>query len=219
MRRRDAHARSTALVAVLCAFSATHTEFVRASSDSIARSKAQCANALATNDPPCAHGTIAATVSSPHPENCASCAIDGDVERGCPNGWRGAKCDVCEQRATCDARRVDGAIRRASACTSRCWTPTAEELRPIGEVGAAPVGKVFSCACGGDAQTDAYCKYQANTTIEMRVIESGFGGRAKYAVMAREYAGMPRQDQAPDHPDKYKYAAPAAGTQISRSVR
>ena len=209
MRRRDAHARSTALVAVLCAFSATHTEFVRASSDSIARSKAQCANALATNDPPCAHGTIAATVSSPHPENCASCAIDGDVERGCPNGWRGAKCDVCEQRATCDARRVDGAIRRASACTSRCWTPTAEELRPIGEVGAAPVGKVFSCACGGDAQTDAYCKYQANTTIEMRVIESGFGGRAKYAVMAREYAGMPRQDQAPDHPDKYKYAAPA----------
>jgi ATP-binding cassette subfamily G (WHITE) protein 2 len=179
--------------------------------DAASDSRAQCANAIASNDPPCAHGTMPATASSNHPENCASCAVDGNGARGCPAGWTGTSCDVCQNRVVCEKRTIDGALRSASACTSKCWTPTEEELRPIGDVENVLEGKVFSCACGGDTQTDAYCKFQANTTITMRVVAAGTlaNGKPKYEVKMREYGGMPRQDQAPDVPDKYKYAAPA----------
>eukprot|EP00223_Ostreococcus_mediterraneus_P005998 CAMPEP_0179689398 /NCGR_PEP_ID=MMETSP0936-20121108/3175_1 /TAXON_ID=548131 ORGANISM="Ostreococcus mediterraneus, Strain clade-D-RCC2573" /NCGR_SAMPLE_ID=MMETSP0936 /ASSEMBLY_ACC=CAM_ASM_000574 /LENGTH=1734 /DNA_ID=CAMNT_0021562003 /DNA_START=11 /DNA_END=5218 /DNA_ORIENTATION=- len=179
-------------------------------------SRAQCPNALASHDPPCAHGTMPASASSPHPENCASCAVEGDRERGCPSGWRGAACDVCSSRDACDKRDIGGVTRDASACTSKCWMPSEEELRPIGVAraggeGEMVPGKLFSCACGGDAKTDTYCGYQANTTISMRVVSDGVfsTGKARYEIRAREYGGMPRQDQALDVPDKYKYAAAA----------
>ena len=179
-------------------------------------SRAQCPNALASHDPPCAHGTMPASASSPHPENCASCAVDGDRELGCPSGWRGAACDVCASRDACAKRDIGGVTRDASACTSKCWMPSEEELRPIGVARAGGEeemvpGKLFSCACGGDAKTDTYCGYQANTTISMRVVSDGVfsNGKARYEIRAREYGGMPRQDQALDVPDKYKYASAA----------
>ena len=33
-------------------------------------------------------------------------------------------------------------------------------------------GKVFSCTCGGDAHTDPFCKYQADTTFLFHMVRS-----------------------------------------------
>jgi len=181
-------------------------------------SRAQCPNALARRDPPCEHDTMPIASSSAHPMNCASCATNGDAAVGCPSGWRGTSCELCATRDACP--RVRG--RAASACTSACWIVSDEEVRDVQydralshergmsfETSEEARGKMFSCACGGDARTDAYCSFQANTTISFRVTSDGAfaNGKARYKFYAREYAGMPRQDQGLDEPDRYKYAA------------
>ena len=195
---------------VRVAFVAALTLVICAKANSIADSHAQCANAIATTSPPCARGTMPIATSSPHPENCASCAVKGDPNLGCGDGWRGTTCDACQTRSVCGQRKVNGVLRSASACTSKCWTPTEEELRPIGDVEGGAGGKTFSCGCGGDAKTDSFCKFQPKTRIDMRVLPGTVSnGRSKYKIEVVEYAGMPRQDQNLDVPDKYKYAAPA----------
>ena len=209
-----ARARSTArsrrlALAVACVVVAFFGNRAReANADAISDVRAQCANALAVDDPPCAHGTMPVALSSPHPDNCASCAVEGDQSKGCPGGWSGTACDVCQSRDVCGTRTVNGVQRRASACTSKCWTPTEEELHPIGETNDVG-GKVFSCACGGDEKTDSYCKFQPQTRVDLRVIPSeSLSDRRRYDIQMREYGGMPRQDQKLDVPDKYKYAVP-----------
>jgi len=209
-----ARARSTArsrrlALAVACVVVAFFGNRAReANADAISDVRAQCANALAVDDPPCAHGTMPLALSSPHPDNCASCAVEGDQSKGCPGGWSGTACDVCQSRDVCGTRTVNGVQRRASACTSKCWTPTEEELHPIGETNDVG-GKVFSCACGGDEKTDSYCKFQPQTRVDLRVIPSeSLSDRRRYDIQMREYGGMPRQDQKLDVPDKYKYAVP-----------
>ena len=195
---------------VRVAFVAALTLVICAKANSIADSHAQCANAIATTSPPCARSTMPIATSSPHPENCASCAVKGDPNLGCGDGWRGTTCDACQTRSVCGQRKVNGVLRSASACTSKCWTPTEEELRPIGDVEGGAGGKTFSCGCGGDAKTDSFCKFQPKTRIDMRVLPGTVSnGRSKYKIEVVEYAGMPRQDQNLDVPDKYKYAAPA----------
>ena len=195
---------------VRVAFVAALTLVICAQANSIADSHAQCANAIATTSPPCARSTMPIATSSPHPENCASCAVKGDPNLGCGDGWRGTTCDACQTRSVCGQRKVNGVLRSASACTSKCWTPTEEELRPIGDVEGGAGGKTFSCGCGGDAKTDSFCKFQPKTRIDMRVLPGTVSnGRSKYKIEVVEYAGMPRQDQNLDVPDKYKYAAPA----------
>ena len=195
---------------VRVAFVAALTLVICAKANSIADSHAQCANAIATTSPPCARSTMPIATSSPHPENCASCAVKGDPNLGCGDGWRGTTCDSCQTRSVCGQRKVNGVLRSASACTSKCWTPTEEELRPIGDVQGGAGGKTFSCGCGGDAKTDSFCKFQPKTRIDMRVLPGTVSnGRSKYKIEVVEYAGMPRQDQNLDVPDKYKYAAPA----------
>ena len=195
---------------VRVAFVAALTLVICAKANSIADSHAQCANAIATTSPPCARSTMPIATSSPHPENCASCAVKGDPNLGCGDGWRGTTCDACQTRSVCGQRKVNGVLRSASACTSKCWTPTEEELRPIGDVEGGAGGKTFSCGCGGDAKTDSFCKFQPQTRIDMRVLPGAVSnGRSKYEIKVVEYAGMPRQDQNVDVPDKYKYAAPA----------
>ena len=195
---------------VRVAFVTALTLVICAKANSIADSHAQCANAIATTSPPCARSTMPIATSSPHPENCASCAVKGDPNLGCGDGWRGTTCDACQTRSVCGQRKVNGVLRSASACTSKCWTPTEEELRPIGDVEGGAGGKTFSCGCGGDAKTDSFCKFQPKTRIDMRVLPGTVSnGRSKYKIEVVEYAGMPRQDQNLDVPDKYKYAAPA----------
>ena len=143
-----ARARSTArsrrlALAVACVVVAFFGNRAReANADAISDVRAQCANALAVDDPPCAHGTMPVALSSPHPDNCASCAVEGDQSKGCPGGWSGTACGVCQSRDVCGTRTVNGVQRRASACTSKCWTPTEEELHPIGETNDVG-GKVF----------------------------------------------------------------------------
>ena len=96
-----ARARSTArsrrlALAVACVVVAFFGNRAReANADAISDVRAQCANALAVDDPPCAHGTMPVALSSPHPDNCASCAVEGDQSKGCPGGWSGTR------RATC----------------------------------------------------------------------------------------------------------------------
>ena len=114
---------------------------------------------------------------------------------------------ACQSRDVCGTRTVNGVQRRASACTSKCWTPTEEELHPIGETNDVG-GRCFRRACGGDEKTDSYCKFQPQTRVDLRVIPSeSLSDRRRYDIQMREYGGMPRQDQKLDVPDKYKYAA------------
>ena len=144
-------------------------------------------------------------------------------------------CGACVSSASCpDKITPDGKRLKPKGCTSNCLVPTREETTLASPHGAGwENGKVFSCACGGDARTDPFCAYQQDTTFLFHVTAAAedddrsrsrsrsrtrlFGGAspsssgsaaapANLNMHVREYGGIPDTGR-PDVPDwKYRYA-------------
>jgi ABC-type multidrug transport system ATPase subunit len=143
-------------------------------------------------------------------------------------------CGACVSSASCpDKITPDGKRLKPKGCTSNCLVPTREETTLASPHGAGwENGKVFSCACGGDARTDPFCAYQQDTTFLFHVTAAEdddrsrsrsrtrtrlFGGAspsssgsaaapANLNMHVREYGGIPDTGR-PDVPDwKYRYA-------------
>ncbi len=171
----------------------------------------------------CQHGGELYSALNASRASCSRC--------DCPDKskWHGLDCSLCASVDACPARASDGAA--ATACTSGAiMKPTAEEL-------AQPRGKVLSCACGGDPQSEQYCAMQpfSYALITMKAVDNASDARdddngsddagrsadaplPTFDLQITQYAG------APDVPgeERYTFAYPviwnATLSQCSHSV-
>ena len=145
-----------------------------------------------------------------------------DGSDACPEGWRGVDCGVCASAAACPEKILPSGRRvKPVGCTSSCLVPTREETAEPSPFGAGwDDGKVFSCACGGDARTDPFCDYQKDTTFLFHMTadangdgdgdgDGGSGSGSKeppLRMRVKEYGGIPNMDREGVGDWKYRYA-------------
>ena len=191
------------------------------SSPFVSSSFVECRNPYDYHDPPCKHNTSLWTALSPHPANCAHCVANARFRR-VPRGWRGVDCGVCASAAACPEKILPSGRRvKPVGCTSSCLVPTREETAEPSPFGAGwDDGKVFSCACGGDARTDPFCDYQKDTTFLFHMTadangdgdgdgNGGSGSGSKeppLRMRVKEYGGIPNMDREGVGDWKYRYA-------------
>ncbi|QDZ20587.1 pleiotropic drug resistance-like ABC transporter [Chloropicon primus] len=131
----------------------------------------------------------------------------------CPDEekWTGIDCSLCRSKDHCP---VGPGGKEATGCTfGGNVEPTVEELEQ-------PRGKILSCSCGGDPQSEQYCKMQPNTFAMISMKKAGNDGNLferdslglasaadlpEFEMQITEFAGSP--DPVPGKP-RYKYAFP-----------
>ena len=199
--RRRAWPRALALLALVAA------AFAPAGAER-SNNETTCRNAKELGMLECLHGGELYSALNTSRVSCSRCVCPDEAK------WGGIDCSLCKSVDSCPAN-AEGT--EATGCTwGGALAPTREELEQ-------PRGKVLSCSCGGDEQSEQYCAMQPFTFALINMKSTEKNGTERTFLTTDEIAEkLPTEDLpnfeleivqyagAPDVPgnERYKYAYP-----------